>query len=236
MVGYNWGKCLLVISPPCPICFDDVQLSNAERQQFFLQTLEPNSTLVPKPTVTLLPIIPLIPTLIPEATNTPLPSLTPVMIGTASDTNSQTQAGLFGDNNGSICIGCGNRWVFSGKMGEKVIITVNAWDSAGRYTNRLERVAHHLLDTYVTLHQSDGTMLKDNDDIACTKNEANQYANCTDSMLEYTLPSDGDYYIEVRSFNDESGGDYSLSLESEQPVASPTITSSLSATLTPASG
>jgi hypothetical protein len=47
----------------------------------------------------------------------------------------------------------------------------------------------------------------------------------TDSYVEITLPTTGMYQIEVRSWNDESGGAYTLEIGSTPFTLTPTATS-----------
>jgi len=77
---------------------------------------------------------------------------------------------------------------FVGVAGERVVIDINARSEGGT-----------VIDTYVVLYDSNGTaMLAENDDEV--------YASLRDSLLAYTLPHDGVYYIQVRDWKHPYAG------------------------------
>jgi hypothetical protein len=82
-------------------------------------------------------------------------------------------------------------------------------------------------DTWVGVRAPDGALLAEDDD----------GDSGTDSLIAgLRLPEDGIYEIEVRSYNDESGGVYTLVIESSLSAAITPTPSSISpptVTLTP---
>jgi hypothetical protein len=116
---------------------------------------------------------------------TPTPTATPADVRVA-------QAG---DNMGEVRIGGGQLWKYGGTAGEVVTIRVTADDA-------------RTFDSYLILRAPDGTLLAENDDIVVGED--------TNSLIEaITLPGDGVYQIEVRSFEDSTGGTYTLTIETD---------------------
>ncbi|MBZ0280692.1 MAG: TIR domain-containing protein, partial [Anaerolineae bacterium] len=143
----------------------------------------------------------------PTASNTPtssstptvtptIPAFTPILAGTAQ----------IGDNDGEIQTGEAQIWTYQGTIGEIVTIRVNADKPANRSTSA-QRLEQGLLDTYFILRAPDGSTLIEVDDI--------DPAIVTDSLLEnFTLPENGIYEIEVRGWDNSTGGEYTLIIES----------------------
>jgi hypothetical protein len=98
---------------------------------------------------------------------------------------------------GTVPVGSNQRWTFSGQAGRVVNITVAA-----------------TFDSTVTLLGVSGQQLAFNDD----------YTDVGDSrILNFTLSANGAYTIVVGSFNNESGGSYTLNFTSSGGTA-PTAT------------
>jgi hypothetical protein len=180
----------------------------------------PYSTWTPSPTATMTPTPDLTrttatltatdtPTLLPSSTNTP--TMTPVSAQIVNP----------GAYRGEIAIGGGQLWTYEGQAGETLIVQVNADNPAGTNTDAQTRLSRGLLDTYVVLYGPDHSILTEGDDIDAADPER------TNSMIDYELPVDGSYNIEVRSFNSESGGQYTLVIESRGLAAiTPVVTMS----------
>jgi hypothetical protein len=78
-------------------------------------------------------------------------------------------------------------YAFSGLAGEKIVVDIDA------------RVDGSLLDSYAILLDSDGTkILAENDDEI--------YTEVQDSLLGYSLPHDGTYYVKMKAWNHPSVG------------------------------
>jgi hypothetical protein len=108
---------------------------------------------------------------------------------------------------GEVCPnGDWDYYKFSGGSGDRVVVDINAM-SAGS-----------LLDPYIYLLDSDGlTLLAENDDEI--------YAVRRDSMLSFTLPHAGTYYIKVRAWKHPAvgGQDYFYTLRLYEDQADPVV-------------
>lgn len=138
---------------------------------------------------------------------TPTPSSTPIVAILAAHIGSQQ---------GKIEIGGGEVWNFHGTVGDLVTIRVNA-DKPASGASGTERQERGLLDTLVIVRAPDGTVVADStlfpsaDDIVAAEN--------TDSLIgNLTLIQDGLYEIEVRSWDNQTGGAYTLIIESSHAV------------------
>lgn len=148
---------------------------------------------------------------------TPVPTLTPV---------AATFRAIVGSNRGEIAIGGGEIWNYEGTEGERLNISVIADRPAGREGTTEERLEQNLLDTYLIIRDSTGEIIAENDD---DEGVPEDDINITNSFVSLTLPRGGLYQIEVRSYADESGGEYTLFIERVRGTtpteASPTPTS-----------
>jgi hypothetical protein len=81
---------------------------------------------------------------------------------------------------------------------------------AGRDGTTEERLSQNLLDTYLIVRSPDGEVIAENDD---DEDLPDDDINITNSVVSLTLPSNGLYQIEVRSYADESGGAYTLEIQ-----------------------
>jgi len=152
------------------------------------------------------------PALTPTSTFTPMPTLTPV----------PAEAARIGEQRGDIAIGGGQAWTYNGRAGETITIGVNADAPANDASSRIG-----LLDSMVRVYAPDGSQIAENDDI--------DPAIITDSRIDQlVLTGTGTYRIEVRSWDDRSGGEYTLIIDSQMPeTATPSATRTASETGTP---
>lgn len=124
----------------------------------------------------------------------PTPSLTP----------ESGQTAQLGENRGEIVIGGGQVWTFNGTRGQLLRIRVEA-DRPARTGEDVERDDEGF-DTLLIVHGINGAQLAQDDDI--------EDGVITNSLIERVrLPSDGEYQIEVRSWDNQSGGTYTLIIE-----------------------
>ncbi|RKX24102.1 MAG: hypothetical protein DRP45_08960, partial [Candidatus Zixiibacteriota bacterium] len=138
-----------------------------------------------------------------------------------NDSHSTATAISYGETkSGYICPGGDlDYFTFSGNAGDTIVADINA------------RVNGSQLDSVLVLLDSDGvTELASNDDAQ---------PGSLDSLLGYTLPSDGTYYLKVRDYNHPSYGDstyyydLSLSVDNSTPTGaflSPTASTYISST------
>jgi hypothetical protein len=109
---------------------------------------------------------------------------------------------------GEICPnGDWDYYQFAGTSGDRIVVDINAISEGS------------LLDPYVLLYDSDGaTLLAENDDEI--------YAVRRDSLLAYSLPHDGVYYIKIRAWMHPAvgGQDYYYTIRLYEDGIEPTIT------------
>ncbi|MBN1202082.1 MAG: hypothetical protein JXJ20_09520 [Anaerolineae bacterium] len=105
-----------------------------------------------------------------------------------------------GDNPGELVAGVADVWTYDGEAGEVLDIRVMADNPAGRTTHE-QRLEYGLLDTLLVVRAPDGSLLAANDDTGIS----------TDSHIrDLVLPVDGIYHIEVRSWESQYAGTYTL--------------------------
>lgn len=148
------------------------------------------------------------PTLAPTQTRTPIPTITL----TPSPTRTPNQQGdgmaVVGENRGEVLVGGGQIWFYAGQAGEVLTLSTLA-DNPANDTPAELRETLGLFDTRLILRDANGTVIAENDDIVRTVN--------TDSaIVDFTLPFSDFYSIEVRSFDDATGGAYTLIVESSR--------------------
>lgn len=142
-------------------------------------------------------------TLTPSLTWTPTITLTPSPTFTPSPTPPLDLA-VYGENRGRIAIGGGQRWEIDGRQGDILTIEVRADRPANDGTSRT--FDPNGLDTLVIVRDPDGNIIAENDDAV-----PNEVSLHTDSRIDnLILPVTGIYQIEVRSWNDQTGGAYTL--------------------------
>lgn len=131
-----------------------------------------------------------------------------VVTFTPTPTASAQRVAQLGTQHSQIPLTGGEVWTYDGHAGEVLTIRVNA-DKPANDTDEATRAEKGLLDTYFILHAPDGSVLAEVDDI--------NPGIVTNSLLEnFSLPSSGTYSIEVRGWNNSTGGGYRLVLESSQ--------------------
>lgn len=134
-----------------------------------------------------------------------LPTLTPTATAVPA-----TFRAVVGTNRGEIAIGGGQVWNYEGVEGERLSIRINAERPAGRGTTQAERLEQNLLDTYLIIRAPDGSVIAENDD---NEEVPEDDVAITNSFITITLPRSGLYQIEVRSYDDDTGGAYTLQID-----------------------
>jgi hypothetical protein len=118
-----------------------------------------------------------------------------------------------GENTSQISIGGSDIWTYNGHAGEMLTVGVKA-----EYPVNTADIANWagLLDTVLTLRTSDGMFEEESNDI--------EVSVLTDSLInDVVLPSDGVYEIEIGSYDNRTGGAYTLVIQSNE-VSSATET------------
>lgn len=114
-----------------------------------------------------------------------------------------------GENRGELAVGEAHVWLYEGRADEVLDLWMMADRPAGQ-TDQAQRAAFNLMDTLLVIRAPDGSLLAANDDLGAT----------TDSMLrDVTLPEDGTYRIEARTWSNQTGGWYTLVLETDRGAA-----------------
>ncbi|NWF68064.1 MAG: WD40 repeat domain-containing protein [Chloroflexi bacterium] len=173
----------------------------AQRIQYLIEPLCDENGSVPAaaafPTLTPTPVV---------STPTPRPTSTP------SATPASTQRATVGENRGEIAIGGGDVWTYEGSYGETLRIQVIAENPANTAEDRTG-----LFDPLLIIYLPSGRLLLEADDI--------QGGVLTDVRVEaLALPVSGSYRFEVRSWDNQTGGAYTLVIESTPFVPTPTPT------------
>jgi predicted dienelactone hydrolase len=104
---------------------------------------------------------------------------------------------------GTLTVGSAEVWTYTARAGEVVNIYLLA-DRPANQTNQQQRERYGLLDTLLVLRAPDGSMLAANDDFGLGTNSA---------LEGIMLPAAGEYRIEVRSWQSQTAGDYTLLIE-----------------------
>lgn len=126
-----------------------------------------------------------------------------------------------GENRGEIAVGGGQVWRYQGRADEVLTITVRA-DNPAQRGGDTTRVPDGF-DTILYVYGPDGVLLGEFDDME---------TGITDSRaVSLRLPTNGEYEFVVRSWDDRSGGAYTLHIESVV-VATPSPSPSPSPTAT----
>lgn len=152
----------------------------------------------------------------PEVSTFPAPTELPFYTPTPTAAPSSFQDAVEGVNNGEIPVGGSEVWSYEGNAGDVITIEIRAANPANDATVE-ERDAQGLLDTYAYVFDPSGFLIAEADDI-----EAGVQ---TDTQInELFLSEDGIYTIEVRSWSNTGGGEYTLSIKSgEASSATPDI-------------
>ena len=116
------------------------------------------------------------------------------------------QTATQGANRGGMPIGSADVWTFEAQAGDVIAIDVLADRPADRATAE-QRIEYFLMDTLLAVYAPDGSLLAANDDMD---------RGLTNSRITgLALPEDGSYRIEVRTWANQSGGDYTLLIDVE---------------------
>ncbi|NDJ75428.1 MAG: hypothetical protein GYB65_04140 [Chloroflexi bacterium] len=109
-------------------------------------------------------------------------------------------------NRGEIEIGTADVWTYAGQAGEVLDIMLLADNPAGQTTTE-QRQELGLLDTVLVVRAPDGSLLASNDDDRLS----------TNSLIDgLELPTDGEYVIEVRSYDNLNAGWYTLLVDTDR--------------------
>lgn len=110
-----------------------------------------------------------------------------------------------GPNEGAIERGEMAVWTYAGQAGEVITVSIFA-DSPAHNSSREQRQTFNLMDTLLVIRAPDGTIIAANDDVRA--------GEITDSYVaRLELPVDGEYTIEVRTWQAETGGSYTLMID-----------------------
>ncbi|HEX3052141.1 MAG TPA: hypothetical protein VHP83_15890 [Aggregatilineaceae bacterium] len=114
----------------------------------------------------------------------------------------EPQAAVLGGNTGELALGEADVWIYEGQAGEIIDFMLMADKPADGAT--VEQAAEYgLMDTLLVIRAPDGSILALNDDTGMS----------TNSTLEgIELPADGPYTIEVRTWESQTAGGYTLVL------------------------
>ncbi len=115
----------------------------------------------------------------------------------------EAQPASLGSVRGTIPVGGAEVWTYEGHAGETLDMMLRA-DKPAANANQEQREQYGLLDTTLAVRNPDGSLLFANDDEGLG----------TDSSVEgLALPVDGTYQIEARSWESQTGGDYTLVIQ-----------------------
>ena len=113
-----------------------------------------------------------------------------------------------GEYQGDFAIGSGDVWLIEAHAGDILTVNVEAANPASGVDDPQRRIELGLLDTAMILRDPDGRVIAENDDRAAGED--------TNSGIEgVTLLLDGVYQIEVRSFGNQTGGAYTITIAVE---------------------
>jgi len=110
-----------------------------------------------------------------------------------------------GENRGEIALGEWDIWLYEGRAGEVITVTMIADKPVPTTLAPEQRIELGLMDALLFVIAPDGTLLVMKD------------AELIERVEELVLPMDGIYQIHARSFEDNSAGAYTLTIESELP-------------------
>jgi len=121
---------------------------------------------------------------------------------TPPTTNVEPQPAALGSNIGEIALGEADVWTYEGQAGEMLDISLLA-DMPAEAASLEQSQQYGLMDTLLVIRAPDGSILAANDDTGLS----------TNSTLEgIELPADGTYTIEVRTWESQTAGGYTLVL------------------------
>lgn len=112
-----------------------------------------------------------------------------------------------GSQTGEIPVGEAEVWAYEGAESEMLSLYLLA-DRPADKTTQEQREQYDLLDTVLVVRGPDGSVLAANDDAGLSTNSA---------IEGLTLPVDGTYTLEARSWENQTGGGYTLLIERGEP-------------------
>lgn len=123
--------------------------------------------------------------------------------------NAEPQVAVLGreGNRGELARGAADVWLVDGQAGDMLNIFILA-DKPANNTDEQQRLEYGLLDTLLVVRDPDGELLAVNDDMGMTTNS---------QLTELALPVDGTYIIEVRSWENQNEGGYTLIVDPVTP-------------------
>jgi WD40 repeat protein len=128
-----------------------------------------------------------------------------------------------GEQHGKVAIGDHQTWAYAGRAGESLTIQVNA-DQPCNWETPPESVPTseiNCLDTLVLVKMPDGQDMNFNSLVGMfeptTCNDIEPGTNTNSRIDDLMLPEDGTYRITVSGFRFETGGVYTLTIESTPP-------------------
>lgn len=149
------------------------------------------------------------PTIAPTSTPTAIPTQTPIPSPTLTPVQQGDGMAIVGENRGEVPVGGGEIWFYAGQADEVITVRVLA-DHPANGISAQDRVKLGLFDTRLILRDANGVTIAENDDVAQNSEDTNS------AIVDFTLPFSDFYSIEVRGFNDDTGGAYTLILESDR--------------------
>jgi len=122
-------------------------------------------------------------------------------------------------NRGEVATGESQIWIYEGIEGDMLVVRVMA-DNPANWATRSEEEGtpeNGVLDTFLSITAPDGSVLTISPANGSTEpfSDDIEAGTNTDSMFELTLPDNGLYRIEVSGAGLQTGGSYSLIIESE---------------------
>lgn len=148
------------------------------------------------------------PTIAPTSTPTAIPTRTPIPSPTLTPIQQGDGIAVVGENRGEVPVGGGEIWFYGGQADEVITVRVLA-DNPANETSAQDRVKLGLFDPRLILRDAHGVIIAENDD-------AVQSVETDPAIVDFALPFSDFYSIEVRGFNDATGGSYTLILESDR--------------------
>ena len=108
-----------------------------------------------------------------------------------------------GENRGEIALGEWDIWLYEGRAGEVLTVTLEADNPYTPGSSREERIELGEMDTWLFVISPDGTLMVMEDTHSIER---------VDGLV---LPMDGTYQIQARSYEDSTAGAYTLIIEVE---------------------
>ena len=162
----------------------------------------------------------------PTAVSSPVQITIPGPTGTSTLTVTPRPIDIaqIGQNRGQVAIGDVQIWYYTGKAGESLSITTLADQPANWSTRSEDELAPEggVLDTVLAVSAPNGRALTYSDLSGLpipNGQDIDPGVNTNSRIQNLVLPTDGIYQIEVSGFRYETGGAYTLIIESQMPSA-----------------